>query len=82
MFRTITAKFPGTCKRCQEPITPGQRIRFGGRGRTYHLAAECPKGTAYTDDPPYAHLGNYQDATEPEPEPVTPSPVSVAELRF
>jgi len=45
-FTTIIARFPGsTCKRCQQEIQVGSRIRYGGRGRTYHLAAECPAGT-------------------------------------
>lgn len=41
-FRTITARFPGTCKRCKGPINVGERIRHGGKGLTYHLAAQCP----------------------------------------
>ena len=65
MFRTIIAKYAGsTCKRCGATITVGETIRYGGRGRTYHLAAACPSGTGYTDDPPTSHLGNYMDAAE------------------
>lgn len=41
MFRTITAKYPGICKRCSTSIVVGDRIRYGGPGRTYHLAAVC-----------------------------------------
>ncbi len=41
MFRTITAKFPDTCKRCSGDIHKGDRIRYGGPGRVYHFAAEC-----------------------------------------
>jgi hypothetical protein len=41
MFSTITAKFPSICKRCHGDIRPGDRIRYGGPGRTYHLAADC-----------------------------------------
>lgn len=41
MFTTITARMPGTCKRCGQSFEAGTRIRYGGRGRTYHLAAEC-----------------------------------------
>jgi hypothetical protein len=41
MFRTITARFPGTCRRCGQAIDVGERIRYGGRGRTYHLKADC-----------------------------------------
>lgn len=40
-FSTILAKYPGTCRRCGDPITPGERIRWAGRGRTYHMAAAC-----------------------------------------
>jgi hypothetical protein len=40
-FRTITARFPGTCRRCNGPIQAGTKIRHGGRGLTYHLAAQC-----------------------------------------
>lgn len=59
MFRTITAKYAGICRRCDGPIKIGDRIRYAGPGRTYHLASECPQGTNYTDDPPTSHLGNY-----------------------
>lgn len=41
MYRTITAKYAGTCKRCHQPIQVGQKIRYGGRGLTYHLKAQC-----------------------------------------
>jgi hypothetical protein len=41
MFRTITAKYPDTCKRCHCDIHPGDRIRYGGPGRIYHLKADC-----------------------------------------
>ena len=44
MFRTIAAKYPGTCKRCGGAFEIGTRIRFGGGARTYHLKAECPAG--------------------------------------
>jgi hypothetical protein len=45
-FKTITARFDGTCKRCSTPIAAGTRMRWGGRGRTYHLLADCPAATA------------------------------------
>lgn len=41
MFRTITAKYPGTCARCKGTIYKGDTIRYGGPGRTYHFAAKC-----------------------------------------
>lgn len=40
-FRTITARYSGSCYRCGGTIEPGDRIRFGNR-RTYHLLADCP----------------------------------------
>ena len=45
MFRTLTAKYPGTCRRCHQPISVGQKIRYGGRGLTYHMAAYCGGAT-------------------------------------
>lgn len=40
-FRTITAKFPGVCRRCNDPFPPGTKVRWAkGRG-SYHLAAAC-----------------------------------------
>ena len=45
MFKTITAKYAGICRRCNGPIAIGQKIRYGGPGRSYHLKAECPAGT-------------------------------------
>lgn len=44
MFTTIKAKRADVCKRCGTAITVGQRMRYGGRGRTYHLKADCPAG--------------------------------------
>lgn len=41
MFKTITARYAGTCKRCGRAFEAGTRIRYGGFGRTYHLKAEC-----------------------------------------
>lgn len=41
MFSTITAKYPGTCKHCGHDIKRGDRIRYAGPGRTYHLTTDC-----------------------------------------
>lgn len=41
MFRTITAKYPGTCARCKGTIYKGDTIRYGGPGRVYHFAKVC-----------------------------------------
>lgn len=47
-FRTITARFPGTCRRCDGTIEIGDSIRFGGRGLTYHLGSDCPEAGTFT----------------------------------
>jgi len=77
-FRTITARFAGTCKRCKGPITVGQSIRFGGPGRTYHLADACsyvpPASTLSTSAP-----ADYVAAPAAAPvAPVAAVPVAVA----
>lgn len=41
MFKTISAKYPGICRRCHTSIRIGDKIRYGGPGRTYHLASAC-----------------------------------------
>lgn len=43
MFVTLRAKYAGTCRRCGDSFPPGTKIRYG-RGRAYHLAADCPAG--------------------------------------
>src|SRR5215510_14252030 len=52
-FRTITAKYAGRCRRCNGAIVPGSRIRYAGRGMTYHLSAECP-GAGEAREPAFA----------------------------
>lgn len=39
-FRTIRARYPGTCARCGNRFPKGTSIRYG-KGRSYHLAKEC-----------------------------------------
>jgi hypothetical protein len=51
MFRTLTAKYAATCRRCGLSIPAGQRIRYGGPGRIYHLAADCPVSQQATQAP-------------------------------
>lgn len=68
-FRTITAKYPGICNRCNGPISVGQKIRYAGPRRLWHFASECPNGTGYTDDPPTSHLGNYDAPQLPADDP-------------
>jgi hypothetical protein len=51
MFRTIRAKYSGsTCKRCGNSITIGEQIRYGGPGRIYHLAKDCPASESRNSD--------------------------------
>jgi hypothetical protein len=52
-FRTITAKYTGTCRRCNGAIVPGARIRWAGGRNTYHLAAQCP-GSDFAAAPAFA----------------------------
>jgi hypothetical protein len=65
-FRSMVAKYPGTCRRCAGPITPGQTIRWAGRGASWHLAAECTGPNADAGD------RTSQGATEDEPRGWTP----------
>lgn len=61
MFRTIIARYPSKCPRCSGKIIPGQRIRYGGRGRSYHLAADCPgSGVAHNDHYAAGAMSAYQ----------------------
>lgn len=39
LIKTMTAKYPGTCAACGEPIRRGDSINFFGRGHAEH--AEC-----------------------------------------
>jgi hypothetical protein len=41
-FRTLTAKYAGTCRRCKLAFEAGTKIRYAGPGQTWHLANECP----------------------------------------
>ena len=38
-MKTMTAKYPGTCTACGEPIQRGDTINFYGRGHAEH--ADC-----------------------------------------
>jgi len=74
MFRTITARYAGQCKRCQKSFEAGERIRFGGYGRTYHLSAQCPAAAAAqltaSDEPGEPEDEPQQPVTQPQPLPV------------
>jgi hypothetical protein len=41
MIRTIVARYAGRCRRCGGSFPAGARIRWGGRGRAYHLSDDC-----------------------------------------
>lgn len=56
-FTTMTARFPGTCKRCKQPINVGERIRYGGKGLTYHMADDC---TGKPDAPSGSRLPEFE----------------------
>lgn len=47
-FRTITTRFPATCKRCGEAVEVGSKVRWAKRAGTYHLAAECSGSSSET----------------------------------
>ena len=55
-FRTITAKYPGTCRHCGEPFEAGDRVRWARGEGTHHLDGDCPDpkapdhGDDYDDD--------------------------------
>lgn len=40
-FSTLTARYPGRCRRCELDFPAGTVIRYGGRGLTYHLKSSC-----------------------------------------
>jgi hypothetical protein len=60
MFSTITSKYAGTCRRCGSSFPAGTRIRYGGRGRTYHLKTDCASASA-SDGRPYAADDAFRD---------------------
>lgn len=43
-WRTITARFDGTCRKCGGRIYAGEPIRYGGRGMVEHTAGRCASG--------------------------------------
>lgn len=45
-FMTIVARKVSPCKRCGSDIAIGSKIRWSRRGGSYHMAADCPAGTA------------------------------------
>lgn len=66
MFRTITAKYPGICKRCNKSIFVGDKIRYGGPGRTYHMAKDCTASTQQQQ--PGGHAPDLDDLIERQAE--------------
>lgn len=59
-FRTLTARYAGTCRRCGDSFAAGTRIRYGGKGRTYHFANECAGSDRY--EPTANYGGRCEDA--------------------
>ncbi len=53
-MKTMTAKYPGTCATCGQPIKKGDTINFHGRGRAEH--AECTDQERQTDEDEAAGL--------------------------
>lgn len=51
MYKTITAQYPGRCGRCKGEFQPGEKIRYGGRGRTYHMSRVCPASEWFNVEP-------------------------------
>lgn len=45
-FTTLVTRYPGKCSRCGESFPVGTRIRYGGRGRSYHFVSECAASDA------------------------------------
>lgn len=41
-FKTITAKYEGTCRRCGGTVHPGEKVRWAKGAGTWHLKADCP----------------------------------------
>lgn len=41
-WKTITAKYGGTCRRCGEDFPAGTLVRWAKGCGTYHLKDECP----------------------------------------
>lgn len=46
---TITAKFPGTCKKCNNPISAGIQIEWSKGSGAQHVT--CPEQTAQAAKP-------------------------------
>lgn len=87
MFRTLIARYPGTCRRCGQAITPGQSIRWKtGKGNTWHLASECPghqetPATRPALDPgPNPYAADEQAIANPDFRPEMPPPGHIARI--
>ena len=46
MAKTITLRYPGTCRDCGTKLQPGARARWYGRGRIYGTTCHPQKGKA------------------------------------
>jgi len=58
-MKTMTARFPGTCKACGEAIHKGDPINFFGKGHAEHCDCEDPGNPAHEhpDDDDYREEG-------------------------
>ncbi len=41
-FATCVVKYECKCKRCGCIMRVGEKMRYGGPGRTYHIKRDCP----------------------------------------
>lgn len=69
-FKTLNAKFAGTCKRCGQQFPAGTKIRWAKGKGSYHLAADCPASEHYKGDeadeqqPPQFGEGQYRTCAQ------------------
>lgn len=63
-FKTITAKYEGTCRRCGGTIHPGERVRWAKGCGTYHLKENCPACQEQEEPPPFDEESAQADAWE------------------
>jgi hypothetical protein len=60
-MKTMTAKYPGTCRLCGEPIAAGHTINYYGRGCVEHAACR------QVDDEEAEEYGGEDEAAGLEP---------------
>jgi hypothetical protein len=55
-MKTMTAKYPGTCAACGDPIKRGDTINFFGRGKATHASCHGGDSESYTNEDEQAGL--------------------------